>query len=53
MKTLKAIEHLEAEDFPNWWVYNIVQDGVDYSAGGYPQDAARGPARRAYRRDVF
>ena len=34
-------------------VYNIVQDGVDYSAGGYPQDAARGPARRAYRRDVF
>ena len=34
-------------------VYNIVQDGVDYSAGGYPQDAARGPARRAYRRDVY
>ena len=34
-------------------VYNIVQDGVDYSAGGYPQDAARGPARApAYRRAV-
>ena len=32
MKTLKAIEHLKAEDFPNWWVYNIVQDKKAFSA---------------------
>lgn len=32
-------------------VYNLVQDGVDYSRDGYPETAARGPAGRAYRRD--